>query len=134
LTALDPLPRFEQIARRVHSFTDAQLTVVATEQHPFDLRSIHPDLPEKVLHLFDDGHFAEAAFAAFKFIESEVKRISKIKVKTGFGLMMDAFNEGKPALALNPLMTDSDEDEQRGYRHIFAGAIALRRLDDAGLR
>jgi uncharacterized protein (TIGR02391 family) len=163
LTEPNPLLRFEVIARRVHTFTDAPPGAPAAEQHPFDLRSIHPDFPRQVLRLYDDGHYAEATFAAFRFIESEVKRLGNIRGKVGFALMMDVFNETKPVLALNSLSTDSDEDEQRGYRHIFAGSLAgirnprghsvdvtdtpdqcldylslasllLRRLDDAGLR
>ena len=163
MTAADPLLSFEGIVRSVHILTDAPSEPTAVEYHPFDQRSIHPDLPMKVRQLYDDGHFTEATFAAFKFLESEVKHISKTRGKTGFALMMDVFNETKPTLRINNLATDSEEDEQRGYRHMFAGAIAgirnprghaadvtdtpdqcldylslasllLRRLDDAALR
>jgi hypothetical protein len=77
--------------------------------------------------------------------------------------MMEALNEGKPKIQLNALGTDSEVDEQKGFRHMFAGAqsalrnprghdhdmadtsdqcldhlsiasVLLRRLDDAGLR
>ncbi|RYP84283.1 TIGR02391 family protein [Nocardioides guangzhouensis] len=96
----------------------------AEEAHPFESRNIHPDLPPKVRKLFDDGHWEESVFHAFKFIEKEVKRISGVRGKIGFDLMMNVFNEEKPVLQLNALSTDSDLDEQRGYRFIFAGATA----------
>lgn len=63
-------------------------------------------------------------FQAFKFIDSEVKRISGLRGKTGYALMMDAFNEANPKIKLNDLATESEVDEQRGYKSIFAGAAA----------
>lgn len=36
--------------------------------------------------------------------------------------MMKAFDENNPTLRLNPGATDSERDEQFGYRYIFAGA------------
>jgi uncharacterized protein (TIGR02391 family) len=94
------------------------------EPHPFEARNIHPDLPKKVQNLFDDGHWEQSVFEAFKFIEKEVKRISGLRGKTGYALMMDAFNEGNAKVKLNALSTDSEIDEQRGYKSIFAGAAA----------
>jgi uncharacterized protein (TIGR02391 family) len=135
----------------------------STETHPFESRNIHPDLPKRVRALFDDGYYPESTFLAYKYIETEVKRIASIRGQTGFRLMMTAFDEAKPKIALNNLLADSDIDEQRGYRHVFAGAqsairnprghdtelidnpdlcldhlalasVLLRRLDDAGAR
>lgn len=92
------------------------------ELHPFEVRNIHPDLPAKVRRQYDDGYFDDATFTAFKFIEQEVKRLSGIRRLTGNALMMKAFDENGPALHINGAMTDSDRDEQFGYRYIFAGA------------
>ncbi|GAA1920278.1 TIGR02391 family protein [Nocardioides marmoribigeumensis] len=175
----EPLDRFERITRSVGAApaalsveaadsataTDAAVieVVEVEEPHPFESRNIHPDLPKKVRSLFDDGYWEDAVFSAFKFIEKEVKRISNVRRKVGFDLMMDVFNENAPKVQLNALANDSDVDEQRGYRHMFAGATAgirnprghevevgdtpdealdylalasllLRRLDAAGLR
>jgi uncharacterized protein (TIGR02391 family) len=133
------------------------------EPHPFESRNIHPDLPIKVRKLFDDGYWEQSVFEAFKFIEKEVKRISGIRGKNGYQLMMDAFNENSPNVQLNRLATESEIDEQKGFKFIFAGAatgirnprghevdigdtpddaldylalasLLLRRLDAAGLR
>jgi uncharacterized protein (TIGR02391 family) len=38
--------------------------------------------------------------------------------------MMDAFSENNPKIRLNTLVTESEPDEQRGYKSIFAGASA----------
>lgn len=153
---------FEQIVRRAHEQTEA-VSDDSIEPHPFELRNVHPDLPVKTRQLFDDGYYAEATFEAFKFVEQEIKRLSRVKGSTGFALMMDALNEAKPKIALNELSTESEVDEQKGFRHMFAGAqsairnprahessivdapdvcldhlsvasVLLRRLDAAGVR
>lgn len=127
----EPFDRFERIARSVGAQQSAaevptpiDLAEAGEELHPFETRNIHPDLPKKVRSLFDDGYGEEAVFQAFKFIEKEVKRISNLRGKIGFALMMDAFNENDPKIRLNDLESESDVDEQRGYRSIFAGAAA----------
>lgn len=164
----DPLDRFERITRSIVSEPAAERPTPAgspeeADPHPFETRNIHPDLPVKVRKLFDDGHWEQAVFEAFKYIEKEVKRISGLRGKTGYALMMEAFNESHPMVPINALSTDSEIDEQRGFKNIFAGAAAgirnprghevdigdtlddaldylalasllLRRLDVAGLR
>jgi uncharacterized protein (TIGR02391 family) len=162
------LDRFERVVRSIGAETvgppPAQAeTAEYEEPHPFETRNIHPDLPDKVRKLFDDGHWEQSIFEAFKFIENEVKRISGVRGKTGQALMMDAFNENSPKVQLNGLATESEIDEQKGFKFIFTGAAAgirnprghevdlgdtpdeamdylalasllLRRLDTAGLR
>jgi uncharacterized protein (TIGR02391 family) len=153
--------RFESIVRSIQDWSEAPRET-DQDQHPFEIRNIHPDLPVKVRKLYDDGYTAEAAFEAFKFVEKEVKRIGSIRGMTGMALMMKAFDESGPTLALNPMVEDWQIDEQRGYRHMFAGAqagirnprghetlvdspdlcldhlsiasVLLRKLDEAGLR
>ncbi|MFE6645724.1 TIGR02391 family protein [Nocardioides sp. NPDC057772] len=175
------LDRFERIVRSVGAVQAAEVIetevtdssgitdnvavdlTTAEAAHPFETRNIHPDLPPRVRKLFDDGHWEESVFNAFKFIENEVKRISGLEGKTGYALMMDAFNEASPDIQLNTLSTQSQVDEQKGFKFIFAGAatgirnprghevemgdtpdealdylalasLLLRRLDVAGLR
>lgn len=161
----DPLDRFEQIVRKAAPTTGQVAEVAASNysRHPFDERNIHPDLPVKVRTLYDDGHYSEAVFAAFKFVEKEVKTLSGIKGKTGYQLMTQAFGSDPPAIRINAGSDDSELDERRGFRDLFAGAsvgirnprghevgtldgpdesldylalasLLLRRLDAAGLR
>lgn len=129
-----PLDRFERVARSIDAVevasaaeaTEKGVVEAITEPHeahPFESRNIHPDLPPRVRRLFDDGHWEESVFKAFKFIESEVKRLSGL-TKTGFALMMDAFNEDNPKVRLNALSSESEVDEQKGYKFMFAGAAA----------
>jgi TIGR02391 family protein len=122
---------FEAIARSIGaehadppSLAGTVESVEIEEPHPFESRNIHPDLPKKVRKLFDDGHPEYSVFEAFKFIEKEIKRISGLRGKTGYALMMDAFNENNAKVKLNALVTESEIDEQRGFKSIFAGASA----------
>ena len=112
---------FESVARRAHAFNerDEQSDL---SLHAFDRRNLHPRLPPKVRHLFDDGHYAEATFEAFKFVDKVVQKHSKIG-ESGMKLMMQVFDEGKPSLRLTPLTNASEIDEQKGYRFLFSGAV-----------
>lgn len=122
------LGRFERIARTVPPWAEADTAdLVADAQHPFETRNIHPDLPSRVRELFDDGYLSESVFAAFTFVEVEVKRMSAFEGKTGEGLMGAVFGSSPPIIRLNNGLTDSDADEQRGYQNLFKGSSAAIR-------
>jgi uncharacterized protein (TIGR02391 family) len=91
--------------------------------HPFDERNIHSDVSLVSSRLFDDGHYSQATLEAFKLVDKKVSEIAGIE-DTGFSLMMTAFNETRPLILLNDLTSVGDKDEQRGFRHVFAGAMA----------
>jgi uncharacterized protein (TIGR02391 family) len=117
--ALDLFERITRAAKNVGQ-------VPATETrgvHPFDERNIHPDIATVAQKLFDDGHYAQATFEAFKFVDNRVKALSGIQ-DSGFNLMMSAFNERAPKIQLTDLVTISEKDEQLGFRHMFAGSMS----------
>jgi uncharacterized protein (TIGR02391 family) len=116
-----PIDRFEAIVRRAKAF-DASDQQEGSSLHPFDRRNVHPKLPRKVKRLFDDGHYAEATFEAFKFVDKVVQKHSKAS-ESGLKLMMQVFDESKPLLKLTPLSNQSEVDEQKGYRFLFSGAV-----------
>ncbi len=37
--------------------------------------------------------------------------------------MLAVFDKSKPLIQLNPLLTQSEQDEQEGYRLMFSGAV-----------
>ena len=86
------LRRFEQIVRRANQFTEAE---AKDGSHPFDVRNIHPDLPPDTKRLFDDGHYPQATFEAFKYVDEEMQRISGSSL-IGKKLMMKALNIDNP--------------------------------------
>jgi uncharacterized protein (TIGR02391 family) len=113
--------RFEGIVRRANAF-DVRDDQDSPALHPFDRRNVHPRLPLKVRRLFDDGHYAEATFEAFKFVDKVVQKHSKIS-ESGMKLMMQVFDEAKPVMKLTTLSNASEVDEQKGYRFLFSGAV-----------
>jgi len=119
------LDSFREIVSR---FSSAQLLVrhENAEHHPFELRDVHPDLPPKVRKLFDDGHYPESTFEACKYLDNFVGRYAP-KTKAGEKRMMDAFAETNPIIQLTGLTDQTEIDEQRGYRFLFAGTmVAIR--------
>ncbi len=96
------------------------------EVHPFDERNIHPDIAAVSLKLFDDGHYSQATFEAFKLLDKKVQAVSG-SLESGYKLMMNAFNETSPKIQLNDLLTTSDKDEQMGFRFVFAGSMSAIR-------
>lgn len=121
---MSSLDRFERIARKV------VVTVTRVEQldqlHPFDERNIHPEIAKVARNLFDDAHYPQATFEACKLIDKAVSKVSGIQ-KSGFDLMMQAFNEASPLIKLTDMSGPSETDEQKGYRHMFAGAMSAIR-------
>ena len=115
------LTTFERIARRAGQYTEVR-PEPTEENHPFDSRDIHPKLPQVVRDLFDDGHYAQATFEAFKYIDKEIQRLSVLS-ESGIKLMMKVFSENSPFIHLTPCMTTSEKDEQKGYQFLFAGSV-----------
>lgn len=120
-----PLAAFERIARAA-----SELSYGAEEEgnasHPFDERNIHPELSKVSLKLFNNGHYSQATFEAFKYLDNQVKKLSGIN-ESGQKLMMAAFTDTNPKIRLTPLSTQSEIDEQLGYRFIFAGSMSAIR-------
>jgi uncharacterized protein (TIGR02391 family) len=117
------LDAFERIVRSSPASSQVE---IGSSLHPFDVRNIYPGFPPKIRQLFDDGHCAEATFAAFKFVEKLVQKHSG-KGESGYKLMMNAFSKDNPLIKLTPLDTTSEQDEQEGFRFMFAGgAVGIR--------
>lgn len=113
--------RFEQVARRAHQFSESRDRSRVFD-HPFDERNIAPELPSIVQELFDNGHYAQATFEAYKFVDKEIQRHAK-SAKSGFGLMMEALGGDNPTVRLTPMLSVSQQDEQKGFQFLFAGAV-----------
>jgi len=121
----DALDAFECIVRAAGTLGSSQ-SEMHDQSHPFDERNIHPAITAVSLKLFDDGHYSQATFEAFKYLDIQVRKLSKIN-ESGFKLMMAALSETNPRIRLTPLSNQSEIDEQVGYKHIFAGAMSAIR-------
>lgn len=124
----DPFASFEKIARIAGDLgtEPGEEPKPQTQTHPFDERNIHPAISAVSVKLFDDGHYSQATFEAFKYLDIQVKKLSNIN-DSGFKLMMAALSEISPKIKLTPLVTQSEIDEQMGYKHVFAGAMSAIR-------
>jgi uncharacterized protein (TIGR02391 family) len=126
----DKLDLFEKIARNARNFGQPSITeaqaAAAPQIHPFDDRNIHPKINSVSVKLFDNGHYSQATFEAFKLIDNEVQALSQLN-ESGFKLMMTAFAEANPKIRLTDLVSQSDIDEQSGYKFIFAGVMSAIR-------
>lgn len=121
---IDHFKRLEQVAYRIYGQNlGASSEDKYEREHPFDARNIHPAITSVSKQLFDDGHYSQATLVAFIRIEERVREESSIDA-TGFNLMMNAFNEDNPRIALNNLSNESEKNEQKGYRYIFAGSMS----------
>jgi uncharacterized protein (TIGR02391 family) len=121
----DSSKQFEMVVRRIRHAGEPTISD-ARQVHPFDERNIHPDISTVSLTLFDNGHYAQATFEAFKFLDTQVRDISGIN-ESGSKLMMAAFSDSSPKIKLTELSTTSDNDEQSGFRFIFAGSMTAIR-------
>jgi uncharacterized protein (TIGR02391 family) len=73
--------------------------------------------------LFLDGHYANAVLDAVKAL-NDLVRSKTLLTDDGETLMNKAFSPKNPLLVFNDLTDRSDEDEQRGFMMMFAGAVA----------
>lgn len=95
----------------------------------FDRLITVPKIRQATRELYQNGYYALAVEECYKCLCNLVKNRSKLLGKSGkpldgWDLMVQVFDEKNPILALNALKTESDENEQRGYRFIFAGVMA----------
>jgi uncharacterized protein (TIGR02391 family) len=121
----EALALFERITR-VAKNVGQQSVAESRDVHPFDERNIHPEITGVSMKLFDDGHYSQATFEAFKYLDVRVKKLSGIN-DSGYKLMMAAFAEAAPKIKLTDLITTSDIDEQMGFKFMFAGVMSAIR-------
>lgn len=120
-----PLDAFERIVRLSPGPAKSEAEA-AGSLHPFDVRNIYQGFPPKVRKLFDDGHCAEATFEVLKFLDKKVSALSG-KNESGKALMNQVFSSTAPVLKLTPMSTESQREEQDGYRFLFAGIMTAIR-------
>lgn len=116
---------FEKIARNISNVGVASSSE-GRSIHPFDERNIHPEIARVSLKLFEDGHYSQATFEAFKYLDIQVKTVSGIN-DSGYKLMMAAFSETAPKIKLTDLRSSSEVDEQMGFKFVFAGVMSAIR-------
>lgn len=87
----------------------------------FGKMQFHPRVIEVSESLFKTGNYSSAIFEAFKAVHNYVQDKTGLTLD-GVNLMEKVFNENKPILQLNELLTKSDRDEQKGFKYLFMGS------------
>ncbi len=88
--------------------------------------NIHPQIISVAKGRFDNGHYADAVEAAFKEINTRVKKIYKDRTsveKDGAKLMQTAFSVQNPIIKLGDISTETGSNIQQGYMEMFTGAM-----------
>ena len=95
--------------------------------HPFSIwDNIHPQIVAVSKARFNNEHYADAVEAAFKEINTRVKKIYKDRTsveKDGAKLMQAAFSVQNPIIKLGDISTETGTNIQQGYMEMFAGAM-----------
>lgn len=112
---------FELAVRRANLYSGGRSDPIGAS-HPFDARNIHPKIQEVCRELFDNGHYSQATFEAYKYIDKHVSTLAEV-TESGFKLMMRAFSKDNPLIFLSPMSSISETDEQEGYKFIFSGSV-----------
>ena len=89
----------------------------------FDRLVTNESLRKATRDRFRSRNFADAVETAFKCVANAVKDKASQHDRDGVSLMRHVFSDNSPLLALNALQSQSDKDEQSGYRDIFAGVM-----------
>ncbi len=86
----------------------------------FDAMKFHTKIINASRALFEDKHYAQAIFEAFKAVENFVQDKAGLTLY-GTNLMEKAFNEENPIIKV-PEAGHYYKDVQRGFKHLFVGA------------
>ncbi len=92
--------------------------------HPavITISNLHPKIQEHCKGRFGSKHYSDAILAAYKVVFNEIKDIAGIYDLDGKQLIERSFSLATPVIKLNPLVTQSDKDEQQGFMFLLSGA------------
>lgn len=93
----------------------------------FDAMQFHKKVIQASRALFEDEHYAQAIFEAFKAVNNFAKEKSGLQQNEIRGmkdskLMAKIFDVKNPIIKVNQLLSDSDISEQEGFKFLFMGA------------
>lgn len=102
---------------------DSGLTDASRAIKAYQGLELHPVIEAASGQLFRDGHYAHAVETAVKALNELVRSKSGVD-KDGMSLMETVFSPKNPILKVNPLVSASDIDEQKGFMMMFSGAVS----------
>ncbi len=121
----EDLERF--VFQRNQKYSELHSLYESDAKSLFESLDFHPIVKEAASKLFENGHYPECVFAAFRDLVAYVKTKSGRSDLDGVSLMGTVFSKDSPILALNELRSTSDKDEQDGFKFLYMGATAAFR-------
>jgi uncharacterized protein (TIGR02391 family) len=119
--------RVRRITEAIEEVRSRPVELVAHEQDDinllYDQVVTDAGLRTATIRLFRNKHYADAVRRGCMHVNNLVKKKSGLSTKDGPDLMHHAFKVDSPVLRLNALASQSDRDEQDGYRYILAGMM-----------
>jgi uncharacterized protein (TIGR02391 family) len=82
-----------------------------------------PEIESVSRDLFASGHYSLAVQESFKAVEKYVQQKSSLIGVSGTPLMQQVFSTASPKLFWSDRISTSEQDEQRGYLQLYAGAM-----------
>lgn len=73
--------------------------------------------------LFASGHYSLAVQETYKAVEKYIQQKTSLTGVSGTPLMQQAFSTSNPKLFWTERKTTSEQDEQKGYLQLYAGAM-----------
>lgn len=104
--------------------TDAGRGVTTKPIRAYEGLDLHKSIERAAGKLYRDGHYANAVEDAVKALNALVRLNSGVEDRDGVSLMEFVFSVKNPVLKFNPLSTDSDREEQKGFMMMFCGAVS----------
>ena len=92
-------------------------------------RNVHADVLKFCRAELVQENYFHAVFEAMKSVAAKIRQMSGL-TSDGAELVRDAFSLGKecnPLLAINPLATETDQGEQRGFVNLLIGLFGVIR-------
>lgn len=119
-----------QVCRTTRATTLQEATRRASRlKATLDSRQVHRDVLSHCNAELIQQNYFHAVLEAMKSIATKIKKLSGLS-SDGADLVRAAFELGKtkaPMLAINPLATDSDESEQKGFVNLLIGLFGMVR-------
>ncbi len=115
--ALLSLPAPRMLALSGPSFEGAEIASV------FARTLVEPEIVAVTRDLFASGHYSLAVQEAYKAVEKFIQTKASSQSMSGTQLMEAVFSPNEPKLYWSARMTNSQQDEQKGYQRLYAGAM-----------
>jgi uncharacterized protein (TIGR02391 family) len=106
--------------RQISSGKEKLIDIAKIPIQLFDAMQFHQKVIKASRALFENEHYAQAIFEAFKAVENFVQDKSDLTLY-GTNLMEKVFNEENPIIKV-PEAGHYYKDVQRGFKHLFIGA------------